>query len=192
MNSKSLLRYYIDAFRLHFFDYAGRARRREFWGFALFDSLIAVVLLSIGYMLFLPHEALEGVDGSDALVHALAMHELYYLIFLSVGLYLVYAVASLPVRLAMAVRRLHDVGHSGVWMIALYAWCYLLAPLGLYGAQMIGVSPSLQTVVAIAIGGISLTIVALAIVFWSRCGQTEANEWGFNPKLLPSGSPIAE
>ena len=67
-------------------DFSGRARRKEYWMFTLFNIIFTIVASII-----------DGVLGMP--------------IF-----YLVYALAMLIPGLAVAVRRLHDVGKSG-WML---------------------------------------------------------------------------
>ncbi len=66
----------------------GRARRKEYWMFFLFNLIIAFVLGSI-----------EGIVGSPAIVSTL-----YGLFILIPGL-------------AVTVRRLHDTGRSGWWVL---------------------------------------------------------------------------
>ena len=69
-------------------DFSGRARRREYWMFVLINFLIGCAL---------------GVIG--ALVHGL--------VFLS----WVYSLAVLVPSIAVSVRRLHDTGRSGWWLL---------------------------------------------------------------------------
>jgi uncharacterized membrane protein YhaH (DUF805 family) len=89
-------------------DFSGRARRSEYWYFALFNFLVGIVanildsILGTGY---------EGATGGG-------------LINTVVGLAL-----FLP-GLAVAVRRLHDTGRSGWWVLLVFAiivgWIVLL------------------------------------------------------------------
>jgi len=77
-----------------YFDFDGRARRKEYWMFVLFNMIFAILamvldnLLGIGFI--------EGVGLGP--------------------IYAVYVLAILIPSLAVQVRRLHDVGKSG-WMI---------------------------------------------------------------------------
>jgi uncharacterized membrane protein YhaH (DUF805 family) len=68
--------------------FAGRARRREYWMFALFNIIIAIVL--------------------DVL--AIATNSNIFTI-----LYLLFALGTLLPALGVLVRRLHDIGKSGGW-----------------------------------------------------------------------------
>jgi len=74
-------------------DFSGRARRKEYWMFALFNMIFIIVAM-----------ILDNVLG-------LTVGELPYGVF-----YFLYAFAVLIPGLAVSVRRLHDVGKSG-WMI---------------------------------------------------------------------------
>lgn len=84
-----VLNYYLDAFRFHYSDFEGRARRSEYWYFVLFDILTIFILL----FLFI----LSEVQYSFILI-------------------VIYFLASLVPRIAINVRRLHDIGKSG-WYI---------------------------------------------------------------------------
>ncbi|MFI1735700.1 DUF805 domain-containing protein [Streptomyces acidicola] len=68
--------------------FSGRARRKEYWMFALFASIIYVVLAAIGFTVL------------DSLVPAL-----------------VFYVAVLLPALGVTVRRLHDTGRTGWWIL---------------------------------------------------------------------------
>jgi len=67
--------------------FSGRARRKEYWMFALINLIIAIVLELIGA--------------------AIKTQIPYYL----------YALAVLIPSLAVGVRRLHDTGKSGWWLL---------------------------------------------------------------------------
>ena len=70
--------------------FSGRARRKEYWNFALFVGIIYVVLAIIA-----------GASKSSAL-------------FVLLGIF--YLGILLP-SLAVSVRRLHDTGRSGWWLL---------------------------------------------------------------------------
>ena len=73
--------------------FIGRARRKEYWMFALFNLIISIVAI-----------IMDNVLGT-------AIEDVGYGLF-----YLLYGMAVLIPGLAVSVRRLHDVGKSG-WMI---------------------------------------------------------------------------
>ncbi len=73
--------------------FSGRARRKEYWMFALFNLIICIVLGVI--------EAIAGIaPESDQSVLA--------------G---IYSLAVLIPGIAVSVRRLHDTNHSGPWLL---------------------------------------------------------------------------
>jgi len=81
--------------------FSGRAGRPEFWWFALFNVIASVILGAVDYLLF-GREILGAV----------------------------YGLAVLLPGLGVAVRRLHDIGRSGWWIlvgiIPLVGWIVLL------------------------------------------------------------------
>ena len=74
-------------------DFSGRARRTEYWMFALFNVIFAIVAL-----------VLDNLLGT-------ASEELGYGLF-----YGLFSLAIMLPGLAVTVRRLHDVGKSGWWI----------------------------------------------------------------------------
>ena len=87
--------------------FSGRARRKEYWMFALFNLIFIIVAAILDNIL---GTAIEGVG---------------YGLF-----YFLYVLAILIPGLAVAVRRLHDTGKSG-WMILIVlipfvGWIWLL------------------------------------------------------------------
>ena len=68
--------------------FSGRARRKEYWMFYLFNA-IAMIILSI----------IDNIIGTYSLLYGL------------------YSLAVLLPSLAVAFRRLHDIGRSGAWIL---------------------------------------------------------------------------
>ncbi|MFD6492768.1 DUF805 domain-containing protein [Streptomyces sp. NPDC060188] len=81
------MHYYTDVLK-KYASFQGRARRSEYWMFALFNVVIALVLLG-----------LAAATKSTA----------FYV------LYIVYILAVILPSLGVLVRRLHDTGRSGGW-----------------------------------------------------------------------------
>jgi uncharacterized membrane protein YhaH (DUF805 family) len=75
--------------------FSGRARRKEYWMFTLFNVIFAIAAMII-----------DNVVG-------LAIKDVGY-----GPIYILYALATLVPSLAVSVRRLHDIGKSG-WYILL-------------------------------------------------------------------------
>jgi uncharacterized membrane protein YhaH (DUF805 family) len=82
-------------------DFSGRARRKEYWMFALFNMIFLIVIAILDNVLGTTFKMETGY-GSQALPYG--------------WLYMIYALAIIIPGLAVCVRRLHDLGKSG-WML---------------------------------------------------------------------------
>lgn len=80
----------------------GRAGRKEYWIFSLFDFLVMYGLVGISMMMESPVE--YEYASSDIGFFQVA--------------YMVYLIAGFLPRLAVTVRRLHDSNKSGWWVLA--------------------------------------------------------------------------
>ncbi|MDE5417052.1 DUF805 domain-containing protein [Labilibaculum sp. DW002] len=87
------MNYYLKALK-QYVDFSGRARRKEYWMFVLFNLIFAIVAA-----------ILDNVIGST-------MGVLPYGV-----IYILYSLALLLPGLAAGVRRLHDTGRNGWWML---------------------------------------------------------------------------
>jgi uncharacterized membrane protein YhaH (DUF805 family) len=76
-------------------EFTGRARRKEYWMFALFNFLICVVLVVI--------------DSKGGMMNPMGLGVLSGL----------YSLAVFVPSLAVSVRRLHDTDRSGWWLLIL-------------------------------------------------------------------------
>ncbi len=92
---KSLFKhYFMQTVKNKYIDFSGRADRKEFWYFALFNTLIIflITLLGTAYLFIFRTEPR----------------------FL---LYLFYAMMIFPAALSVLVRRLHDTDRNGWWYL---------------------------------------------------------------------------
>jgi len=126
MQQKSLLTYWGECFTKHYADFSGRARRSEYWGTVLFNVIaqvvLSVVLVAVLVIWFSSTEMNADVSVVRlSLIMIKAVRSLYNLIWLLPGL-------------AVSVRRLHDIGKSGLnvlwvflpiigWIMLLYWFC---------------------------------------------------------------------
>ncbi|MFH9295555.1 DUF805 domain-containing protein [Streptomyces sp. NPDC017520] len=78
------MNWYLDVLK-NYAGFSGRARRKEYWMFVLFNFIIAVVLSALGM----------AIDTQIP--------------------YFLYIAAVIVPSLAVMVRRLHDTGRSGWW-----------------------------------------------------------------------------
>ena len=102
----------------NYVNFRGRARRREFWMFTLFNTLVYLLLLAVGLVLLGAVIYKSVAEGGDAAEHATA-----YTLAVAGLLLLVYGwmLATFLPGLAVRVRRLHDIGLSGKWLVGYYA-----------------------------------------------------------------------
>ncbi len=91
------MEWYLKCLR-QYADFSGRARRKEYWMFYLFNVIfICVLLFMSGWM---GHRYIGDFETTLGLGYLL---------------YLIYSFAVFIPSLAVLVRRLHDVGKSGWW-----------------------------------------------------------------------------
>lgn len=80
--------WFIDPIKNHYFDFEGRATRKQFWMFVLFYILAAIVIAVV-----------ESMIGMEDILTS------------------VYGLALLLPYLGLAARRLHDINKSGWWLL---------------------------------------------------------------------------
>jgi uncharacterized membrane protein YhaH (DUF805 family) len=82
--------------------FSGRARRKEYWWFSLFNFIFILVLDGIDLFVIAPH------------IHSLILPIVYTLTIVS-SLTIIYILAVIVPGIAVGVRRLHDTNRSGWW-----------------------------------------------------------------------------
>jgi uncharacterized membrane protein YhaH (DUF805 family) len=98
--SDGLFKYFLRGLSINYFQFYGRARRAEYWGFVLFFVLTVAILLVADFILssiFFDADAPEDVQYYPALT----------------GIFYVYALIP---SIAVSIRRLHDQDITG-WLI---------------------------------------------------------------------------
>jgi len=97
-----MFNYYLKVVRDNYANFEGRARRSEYWYFALFNFIISSILQLIDYAIGTD----IGILGS------------------------IYSLAVFVPSLAVLVRRLHDTGKSGWYVLLVFfiiiGWIWLL------------------------------------------------------------------
>ena len=96
---------YLNVIRNNYANFSGRARRREYWMFALINGIISFVLqlpFQIQNVASLGAETPSTPSGIG---------------LISLILTALYGLAVFVPSLAVAVRRLHDTGKSGWWYL---------------------------------------------------------------------------
>lgn len=95
MAEEHSVEWYLEVLK-KYADFSGRARRKEYWMFILINMLISI---AIGFVAGFVGGAL-GLSSN-----------------MSMALALLYSVAVFVPSLAVSVRRLHDTGRSGWWLL---------------------------------------------------------------------------
>ncbi|MDR1829530.1 MAG: DUF805 domain-containing protein [Candidatus Fibromonas sp.] len=104
----SLWEYFLKCFK-NYAEFKGRARRKEYWGFFLFNWVITYGLLIVGTLISVIFGDEEGTLG--------------------IVLYSLYSLAAILPSLGVAIRRLHDTGKSGwnlLWCLTIIGAFYVL------------------------------------------------------------------
>ena len=135
------MNYYLDVLKKYAV-FSGRARRAEYWFFALFNLIVSLIL--------------SAVDTA---------------VGLEIGLSLVYSLAVILPSLAVTVRRLHDTGRSGWW---------LLAMLGGHVIMLLGVALDMKAVILAGVV-IAAVVAIIVVVFMFLSGTAGENKYGPNP-----------
>jgi len=126
MQQKSLFTYWLECFTKHYADFSGRACLSEYWGTVLFNVLIQAGLNVILYIV-------DTISFSSIEINGEVTISPLFFLLLSIPKYIYSLVWLLP-GLAVAVRRLHDIGKSGLnvlwvflpiigWIMLLYWFC---------------------------------------------------------------------
>ena len=94
------MQWYLKVLR-QYADFSGRARRTEFWMFVLFNAIAGVILTILDNLFGLATTTVVGgmVVASTGILTG------------------IYQLAVLIPSLAVGVRRLHDTGRSGWWLL---------------------------------------------------------------------------
>ena len=98
------MKYYLHCLK-NYINFTGRARRSEFWFFILFHFIFTIALLVLSNFL----------DG-----FSLFEDDWNTLASVPMILWFIYFAATFIPTLAVAVRRLHDMGKSGTWFFVYF------------------------------------------------------------------------
>jgi uncharacterized membrane protein YhaH (DUF805 family) len=115
--------YFTRTLTSNYANFSGRARRKEYWGFALFSIIVYVILWAI--MAAGIATAPRNADGS--------MGTPSPLFWVGIGLLVIYGLATIIPSLGLTVRRLHDIGWPG-WIVVILVILGIIPYLGIVAA----------------------------------------------------------
>ena len=147
--------YFVRAYTAKFAKFSGRARRKEYWSVVLFDAIIYIVLYGIIGAGFAQIGDMSAFTDPRLLVQAMGQSPL---ILIGGGLLIIWGLISILPGLGLMVRRLHDIGQTGWWLLAIV---------------IVGVIPYLGFISAIA-------VLVIALIK----GQPGENKYG--PPVTPA------
>jgi uncharacterized membrane protein YhaH (DUF805 family) len=112
---RSLWGYYVRTLTANYASFGGRARRKEYWGFALFTFIIYVVLYAVLFSGMMA--STRGADGQ-----VIVASPIMYIGMVLLG---IYGLATIIPSLGLYVRRLHDIGWPGWSLIIMIVLCII-------------------------------------------------------------------
>ena len=161
-----ILQDFLNALK-NYTNFSGRARRREFWAFSIGAALISAVVALIAIVLT------GGYGQVDRTPWGISYHAL--------GVIVAAIVIFICPVLSVTVRRLHDTGHSALWiafLVAFYVAMFFSSVIGDYGD-----GTGIFTALSFALGFVTFILfVTNFILLFCADSQKGENQYGPNPK----------
>lgn len=170
------MKYFLYCFK-HYADFKGRARRSEFWWFTLFLSLIFMVI-AFFWTVPVVKTIMEYPDFDET---SFPPEVLASFLNPFAFIYIIIWAATIVPTLAVTVRRLHDIGRSGLWVLIYWGVSVILSIF-----NMIFEGSAFGSLFMI----LSLVIMIWFLVWMFTNSQYGPNEYGLNPK--GEGNPTVE
>ncbi len=160
------MKWFLDVMRNKYATFSGRARRSEFWYFQLVNQIIlfgfrivlALVFLPllVGYFSFAQSSVTPMSDAQmqTAVQQLTPMAGISFGMWIILAIYTVYGLVVMIPSFAVTVRRLHDTGRSG-WYVLLP---YIPIPL------------------------VNFICLVILLVYLCEDSKPGTNEYGVNPK----------
>ena len=162
-----------------YFDFKGRARRKEYWMFYLWVLIIEVVIYGLSLLL---GGGIPGVGFDESVPPELMPRNVGMGMFFS-GLITLYGLALFIPQLAVTVRRLHDTGKSG-WLLLLIYTLIMVGSALLFYYSFSAIENGPETPMTLFWIGLSI-IIAVTIWFIAlmvKKGDIGRNKYGEDPK----------
>ncbi len=157
------MNYYIEVLKKYAV-FTGRARRKEYWMFVLWNIIVSIALFLIGLLIIIG----AAITKNASLI--LMSNAVYVLL---VG---GYSLAIILPSFAVGVRRLHDTNNSG-WLILISVFSSILY------LVMVNVS---NTEYKLICSLVCLICTIIMLIFFVKDSQPGDNKYGPNPKGVNS------
>ena len=171
--AKSLWQYFVEAYTQNYFNFKGRARRREYWGIWLFNNLIALAISVIGRLL----------SDTDAGVFSMLSSMNLTWTVISV----LWSIVGFFPQASATVRRLHDKGYSGKWYLGVFFLSVVFVTLSFVVGFSLLMDGRQSNGLLVLFGLIGLLFIVLAIFIFILLlldGDKTENKYGPSPKYM--------
>ena len=178
--AKSLWQYFVEAYTQNYFNFKGRARRREYWGIWLFNNLIALAISVIGRLL----------SDTDAGVFSILSSMNLTWTVISV----LWSIVGFFPQASATVRRLHDKGYSGKWYLGVFFLSVVFVTLSFVVGFSLLMNGRQSNGMLVLFGLIGLLFIVLAIFIFILLlldGDKTENKYGPSPKYMPIDEYVA-
>lgn len=178
--AKSLWQYFVEAYTQNYFNFKGRARRREYWGIWLFNNLIALAISVIGRLL----------SDTDAGVFSMLSSMNLTWAVISV----LWSIVGFFPQASATVRRLHDKGYSGKWYLGVFFLSVVFVTLSFVVGFSLLMNGRQSNGMLVLFGLIGLLFIVLAIFIFILLlldGDKTENKYGPSPKYMPIDEYVA-
>lgn len=178
--AKSLWQYFVEAYTQNYFNFKGRARRREYWGIWLFYNLIALAISVIGRLL----------SDTDAGVFSMLSSMNLTWTVISV----LWSIVGFFPQASATVRRLHDKGYSGKWYLGVFFLSLVFVTLSFVVGFSLLMDGRQSNGLLVLFGLIGLLFIVLAVFIFILLlldGDKTENKYGPSPKYMPIDEYVA-
>ena len=178
--AKSLWQYFVEAYTQNYFNFKGRARRREYWGIWLFNNLIVLAISVIGRLL----------SDTDAGVFSMLSSMNLTWTVISV----LWSIVGFFPQASATVRRLHDKGYSGKWYLGVFFLSVVFVTLSFVVGFSLLMNGRQSNGMLVLFGLIGLLFIVLAIFIFILLlldGDKTENKYGPSPKYMPIDEYVA-
>ena len=180
--AKSLWQYFVESYTQNYFNFKGRARRREYWGIWLFNNLIVLAINVVGHLF-------SDADADAGEFSMLSSMNLTWTV-----IYVLWSIVGFFPQASATVRRLHDKGYSGKWYLGVFFLSLVFVTLSFFVSVSLLMYGRQSNGLFVLFGIIGLIFIVLAIFIFILLlldGDKTENKYGPSPKYMPIDEYVA-